>query len=453
MIATQHSSSPFVFCFSVFLTQIIGMCDSLLALLGSGCLWWQVGGGACLCAGPLGFLILAVVQLRKHTSNGTLEYEKSEWPSFAHCREAYREAKCYGKPYAFYDYWSSLKLRGSWCDGNLQGRHWSFFVGDFTRFAWFYCLWLCVRKIAVSAIMTFSNGSFNASLAVGNQFLDSLMLLLLLPYNDMQVTVVEILCGITNGMAYFSIAMPFWGLRLSGFNLGPDLQFLLASCGAYLAGIMTFLSSIIRLIKGVFVWMGWIKTTDSAALNLIAGTGAGGLVAGFLVDEAIGYATSGNQSGTAKDDLKSVISVDTEEVKSDGHKNDNDHLYSQTLSSNQPEHLPQPFIPMPFSSESLLSETDPINTTQTEPETTIFTIILDLPMSAIENDMARFKEEIVHQVSYSLDVEQSKMHVLAVEVGSVVVHMLLSKHVSKTELHRTPLEVVEELNRQAHDSR
>ena len=94
-----------------------------------------------------------------------------------------------------------------------------------------------------------------------------------------------------------------------------------------------------------------------------------------------------------------------------------------------------------------------MNTTRTDPETIVFTIVLDLSMGAIENDMVRFKEEIVHQVSNSLDVEPSDVHVLAVEIGSVVVHMLLSKQVSEVGIHRTPLKVVEELKRQSHNAR
>jgi len=116
----------------VFLTQIMGISDSLLALMTTGCLWWQVGAWALFLAGPVGFLMFACFSLYKHTGTKTLEYEPADWPSFASCRDTFREAKWYGKPYAMYDYYSGLKIRGGWSDGNAQGRHWSFSVGDFS---------------------------------------------------------------------------------------------------------------------------------------------------------------------------------------------------------------------------------------------------------------------------------------------------------------------------------
>ena len=259
-------------------------------------MWWQVGASLVFAAGPVGFLLFAAFSLYKHKSRGNLEYEKAEWPSFTACRESMGAAKFYAKPYALYDYWCNLKVRGGWSDGTVSGRHWSFFIGDFSKFAWFYCLWLFFRKIAISAIMTLSDGSLNAGLAVATQLLDATMLLLLLPYNDLQVTGIEAITGLTNSLAAFSLAMPVWGLSLPGLTLPPGPQFLLVSFGALLAGISSFLGAAIKFVRSLLLLSGLISLgSDNVALNILTGTGAGGLVAGYLIDEAILSATTGNE--------------------------------------------------------------------------------------------------------------------------------------------------------------
>jgi hypothetical protein len=439
----------------------MGISDSLLALMTTGCLWWQVGAWALFLAGPVGFLMFACFSLYKHTGTKTLEYEPADWPSFASCRDTFREAKWYGKPYAMYDYYSGLKIRGGWSDGNAQGRHWSFLVGDFTKFAWFYCVWLMGRKICMAIIMTASEGSLNASLAVGNQFLDSIMIIIFLPYNDMQVTAVEALCGITNAMAYFSIAMPLWGLNLPGFNLPQGPQFLLASFGALVSGISSFLGSIIKLIKAFLVLKGMIQLPDNAALNVIAGTGAGGLVTGFLMDEAIGYVTSNVTSGNEPDDGEKTGASDTLD-KGEMADSKNAHLQNgangvrgvllQPENGKATDKVDAPIFLKHWNAKSFANRAhhSPAELRTAEIEQLIITLDIDLPISTIKNDFALFKAELVHDLSFALGADRSKMHVIAVE-GSSVVHLLLDKHVCG--IHQTPSDVADELDHQVHDSR
>ena len=119
--------------FSVFLTQVMGISEAMVHLMGSGCVWWQVGGTFLFLFGPIAFVIFSAWSIFHHRSCENIEYEKSEWPKFSSCRE---EIRCYGKPLALYDYYADLKVRGEWSSATVQGRHWVwvFFVSFLMRF-------------------------------------------------------------------------------------------------------------------------------------------------------------------------------------------------------------------------------------------------------------------------------------------------------------------------------
>lgn len=55
---------------------------------------------------------------------------------------------------------------GEWVTENKIGTHWAFLVGDFTRFAYLYCIWLLFKKIALTSSMEHSDGALNASIAL-----------------------------------------------------------------------------------------------------------------------------------------------------------------------------------------------------------------------------------------------------------------------------------------------
>ena len=67
----------------------------------------------------------------------------------------------------------------------MHGR--SFLVGDFTKFAYLYCIWLLTKKLLLTAILQHIDGAPNAALAVSLQALDTIALVTLLPFNDVQV--------------------------------------------------------------------------------------------------------------------------------------------------------------------------------------------------------------------------------------------------------------------------
>ena len=174
--------------------------ESLIRLIGLECPAIQGGAALLLAAGPVTFMSYTAYRLFNNKRRGELEYEPAEWPSWSACKEAMAGAKWYGKLYALYDYLGALKIRGGWSDGNTAGRHWGFLVGDFTTFAYLFCVWLMIKKILLLTTMEHLEGEVNAGSALTLQILDVVMLVVLLPFNDMQVAKQKSLSLIFNNL-------------------------------------------------------------------------------------------------------------------------------------------------------------------------------------------------------------------------------------------------------------
>ena len=172
----------------VFLTQFMAISESLIRLVGVECPAIQAGAGVLLAAGPVAFMAYAAYKLFAHRQNGDLEYEPAAWPSWTECKDTMAQAKWYGKIYALQDYLGALKIRGGWSDASDAGRRWGFLMGSFTRFAYLLCVWLMIKKVLLLTTMEHLDGEVNAGTALTLQFLDTLIVVVLLPFNDMQVT-------------------------------------------------------------------------------------------------------------------------------------------------------------------------------------------------------------------------------------------------------------------------
>ena len=114
----------------------------------------------------------------------------------------------------------------------------------------------------------------------------------------------EVVAGITNALAYFSIALPLLGWSLPALELPEVFQLLLASSGAALAGISSFCGSIIKLFKALMIVGGSCTSLqiNNGALDMMAAAGGGGLVAGFLADEAISRMKDHAKTGNTGDE-------------------------------------------------------------------------------------------------------------------------------------------------------
>ena len=389
-----------------------------------------------------------------------------------------RDAPWYLKAYTLYDYWLNAKVRGEWSEETTAGRHWGYFVGDFTKLAWFYCVWLLVRKVMLVAFLELTDGSLNAGMSLVLQLVDTGMLLFLWPFNDSQTTFVEavagegvgresgsergknggrererereeekereVVCvcniwsrerdvhsargrdrtrnlkrqslhptnskicptpnpisrfssGVTNTLTYFSIALPImsqeWAFPLE-WSLPPLIQFLVASFGAMLSAGSALCGSVMQLASAIMVCRGMVPSNP--VLDFLANTGAGGLVAGFVADEALNQAVEGGGNEEEEEEKEAVRKA-----------------------------------------------------LEDAPADTNVSMRLDMDFGNVEGKEEEFKAEVARDVASSLGADESKIRVLSLAPGSIWIHLEIEEGASPT--HPSPSEARLELERQARD--
>jgi len=170
----------------VFLTQFMGMTETLVELTRNECVDVRIVSGILLVAVPGAFIVFATTQISRWNQDGSLAYDAAERVSWESRKDEIAKAKWYRKVTILHEYLNDLRSRGSWGEDNQRERHWMFMVGDFTKTGWLYCVWLLLRKMLVIIVMEHLDGALNASLACSLQVIDTALLLLLLPFNDWQ---------------------------------------------------------------------------------------------------------------------------------------------------------------------------------------------------------------------------------------------------------------------------
>ena len=282
-----------------------------------------------------------------------------------------------------------------------------------------------------------------------------------------QVTFVEVLAGITNSLAYFSIALPILGWHIPGFELPEVFQFLLAACGAAMAGISSFCGSIIKLVKAFLIVGGALKIPDLA--------GAGGLVAGFLADEALGRmqdklktGNTGDEEGDKElekgDEGRMMLELDVEydaigDEQEFGDEICQDVARAAGLDVEAGEvriveicKAPDPktgvlvYLAISNGDEGELVVQQAVESAHAD---TNVSMMLDMAYGDVEGKEEKFKKEVARDVSSSLDADESQIHVLGLAPGSVWVHLKIEEGASPA--HRSPSEALKELQRQASD--
>ena len=176
----------------VVLIQVLALVEAAFEGISTGCSSWITVGFLILAVGPLAFLFLSVWRVCTHVKTGDLFYVKAPRPTWAQLRASLSEAKgCWGQMKALQSFYEQWRAKGEWRIDNPHARHWGFLLGDTTGFGFVYVFFLLIKKIYIAAVMELADGQLNAALSLAMQTLDSVLLLVMRPYNDSQVTFTE----------------------------------------------------------------------------------------------------------------------------------------------------------------------------------------------------------------------------------------------------------------------
>ena len=255
------------------------------------CAGWTAVGIFILMLGPVGFFVLAGFRISHHIHTGDLRYEEAPRPTWAGLKSAVSEAKgCSAKIKAVQGFYGECIARGEWNADNPHARRWGFVLGDMSKFGFIYALFLIGKRVYVSGTLILTDGRPNALMSMVGQTSDSVLLLLLRPFNDAQVTTTEALAGIGNAGAYFALGLPV--IMGPDFYLG-DLHVLLISVfGVAISAVTSMLGTLSRLVEGASACVSGV-TACTGGIALGVGLGGSELVAeavGVVSEEAQGAA-------------------------------------------------------------------------------------------------------------------------------------------------------------------
>ena len=126
--------------------------------------------------------------------------------------------------------------------------------------------------------MQLSDGSLNSLLSITVQTLDCILLLLLRPFNDNQVTIQEALGGLTNTAAYFALGLP--AVLGPTFALDDITVLLLSMFGVVISAVSSALAQVSAALSGILACLacaGLLGPASIPANDIVAEAGQSAL--------------------------------------------------------------------------------------------------------------------------------------------------------------------------------
>ena len=211
---------------------------------------------------PMVFLVMAPIRLRALVMKGYLAYTANVKPSFSEFKGQWRRTKgIIGKAVISHAYFMNQFLsKGGWED-NQSSAYWGFLMSDFCEGAWGYSIWLLVKKLLVSAVLTTLDGGRNAIFSTTIQFVDMGLLLYLRPFVCKLTEFSETLGAITSSLAFLAISIPvmFPEIELPNW-LGDFSIMIMASFATALSVVFALVSPIYVCFNLIFKFTGMISS-------------------------------------------------------------------------------------------------------------------------------------------------------------------------------------------------
>ena len=242
----------------VFLTQFLGICDSMASILTSKCVWHQIISYLVLGILPFSFMILAFVQLRKHVSERTIVYIIRPQPTL---KEIWNKAKntkgFFSKILYVYGARKNRNVRGDWNDNNKIARRWSFLIASYTGFVWMFAVYMLLRKTLLALILNLFDGADNAIGLLTLQTVDTAAIIWYRPFSEASQLTTEITAGITNLLAFINICTPIIGGPSMFWPdwMNDNFTMITGLFATVLNAVSSFYGTVITIGETVLAWL------------------------------------------------------------------------------------------------------------------------------------------------------------------------------------------------------
>ena len=240
----------------VLFVEYMALCDAAMETISTGCAWWVAFGASVLFFGPVLVIAGALIVLLPYVKPDDDEFYEEHVSDISKMSlrqsvtAVIKTKGLAGKLVALNYYWGQTSVQGDWNDSNATIRFWSFLIGDFTARTWVYAVWPLVRRIWMSGTVNITDGQLNAVLSLIMQSVDTILLLLVRPYNSRLDNLYEGMGGITNLCTYLILVVPLLGNFEKPAWLGDTTTMILALFSTGLKGFAAMLEPLMLLLKG-----------------------------------------------------------------------------------------------------------------------------------------------------------------------------------------------------------
>ena len=236
----------------VLLAEYLALCDAIFTAAASLCDWHIGLAIVLLVSCPLMLIIIPIVSLRRYIAQHKDEVYpvRTRRESLGQFTKKFAKANgVKAKLAAAYLYFEQMEAKGDWNDQDPKIRFWSWLLSDYTQQAWFYGLWLMVKRIWMSACTILADGAVNATMALVCQMLDSIIVLWMQPFNEFSTQHTKSLGELMNALSIFVLSVP----ALFGVAAPEWLGDMTKLCLAFAATAIAAISSLIAPIRLVFM--------------------------------------------------------------------------------------------------------------------------------------------------------------------------------------------------------
>jgi hypothetical protein len=228
----------------VFMSQYLAVCEGTVGLIALNCQLWMAAGLALFLAIPIMWIAFCYTVLRRHVTKDRVRYIRFKPLTRDRIRTRLSMGKgCLGKLVACYLLLLQFTQRGEWQyepDGNSA--LWSFLMQEYVGDFWFYALTRLFKKVAMSAVLSLTDGEMSAILAIILQSCDTICILSTRPHISRDVDITECVAAIFNTMAITLLGIP-----ILAPSLAPYSSDLVALC----LSVVSVLISLTPVLPGV----------------------------------------------------------------------------------------------------------------------------------------------------------------------------------------------------------
>lgn len=168
----------------LFLSQLLGLCESFMGMVVSGCFYWSLVGYIGLSIGPCLFLVWSTVRMFK-LWNVRLKWEPTEELTWTEVwREAMAQPTTFKRLSRLRVAYVKKRYKGDWDPQCSKSKWWSNFVSDYSVSISLYLTFEVSKQIAIAIIVVRTEGAGNAISLCCVYLLHSLLVIFGRPFRD-----------------------------------------------------------------------------------------------------------------------------------------------------------------------------------------------------------------------------------------------------------------------------